>query len=263
MVQYAVQNQQKNHERNLEQKERETEAYNAGTLSSTKRKIIEYVARNPGESHQKIAKSVDCSRSYASHTRSEHRDTIIERGLELGEELDKFQISDGRQRDNIVEYSDLTEVQKFIISQYYEIKHKTDKSKGEIVKHILDNNPEELTTDGTRASAEYIKAVITEFSHLYDSGQERKPQEDMAVKTKSQQESVERETTGSGSRENLSEYEEIHTRLEMMEKILSSCRRAAEVEAEQQRGQATSAIARVAVLETVEEEIEEILEILD
>jgi hypothetical protein len=269
MVKSAMRNEQEQEEReNVDcdeippsnQEKIETEAYAVDSISSTQISIIEHVARNPGELNKKIAKTAGCSPSHAAQTRRKFKDTILQRGLELGEELDKFQISDGRGKNSILTYTNLTEVQKFIISQYNEIKQETDKSKKEIIKHILDDTIEKLTTCGERAPDEYIRAVINDFSHLYSSKQDREPREDMPVRTKFQQESVERKKTYNVQRKNLSECEEMYKRLEIMKNTLSFRRRIAEVEAEQQRGEATSTIARAATLESVEEEIEEILE---
>lgn len=261
-----VQDQQQddNKNGNREQNERETEAYDVDEISLTKRELVEYMARNPGESYAEIANAVGCSNSYPSRIRASHLDTLLERGLELNQELGDFQIVDRRTKKDTVTYSDLTEIQKFIISQYNKTKRETNKPKEEIIQDIKNNNTKKLTIDGTSASTEYLTAVVDNFSNLYNDMQESEQDTSVRSTTKG---SAKRETTAqSVSRNDADEIEEVRDKLQTLLQTFSSSRKMAKIEIEEgenEDGEARSAIARFAVLKTVENELEEILESLN
>lgn len=261
-----VQDQQQddNKNGNREQNERETEAYDVDEISSTKRELVEYMARNPGESYAEIANAVGCSNSYPSRIRASHLDTLLERGLELNQELGDFQIVDRRRKKDTVKYSDLTEIQKFIISQYNEIKREINKPKEEIIQDIKNNNTKKLTIDGTSASTEYLTAVVDNFSNLYNDMQES--EQDTSVRSTTKGSDKRKTTVQSVSKNNADEIEEVRDKLQTLLQTFSSSRKMAKIEIEEgenEDGEARSAIARFAVLKTVENELEEILESLN
>jgi hypothetical protein len=286
-LQSVQQDQQQNERDQLKDGDQQNETqrlpYDKDELSSTKQDIVEHMARNPGDSYNEIANAVGCTNSYPSQVQSSHLDTLLERGLQVGNELGDFQIADRRKKNDIVEYSDLTETQKCIISQYNKIKSETDKSEREIVQSISENNTEELTTDGKKVSVKYVTAVIDEFSDLYDSDAETESEQssDTGVdepETKIEsvdepdtdekdviEQDVERtdeddsqsvaDTTNNTSESD--ELQELNDELQDLRSFVSSSRKMAEMEIEQMDTEEKSAFLRVAILKTVEEKIPE------
>ncbi|NMJ76773.1 hypothetical protein GLU01_01765 [Nanohaloarchaea archaeon] len=284
----SIQQDQQQDERDQEkdgEQEDETQRlpYDKDELSSTKQDIVEHMARNPGQSYDEIANAVGCANSYPSQVQSSHLDTLLERGLQVGNELGDFQIADRRKNNKIVEYSDLTETQKLIISQHNKIKSETNKSEREIVQSISENNTEGLTTDGKKVSVKYVTAVIDEFSDLYDSDAETESEQssdtgvdEPETKTESvdepdtdekdvREQDVERtdeddsqsvaDTTNNTSESD--ELQELNDELQDLRSFVSSSRKMAEMEIEQMDTEEKSAFLRVAILKTVEEKIPE------
>lgn len=293
-LQSVQQDQQQNEQDKEKDGEQEDETqrlpYDKDELSSTKQDIVEHMARNPGDSYEEIANAVGCTNSYPSQVQSSHLDTLLERGLQMGNELGDFQIADRRKNNKIVEYSDLTETQKLIISQYNNMKSETNKSEREIVQSISENNTEGLTTDGKKVSIKYVTAVIDEFSNLYDSDVETEleqsndtevdePEDDTESvdkleehkKDAREQDIEQTEEDGSQSvadttnntsesdeiQELNDEIQELNDKLQELRSFVSSSREMAEMEIEQTDTEQKSAFLRVAILKTVEEKIPE------